>query len=425
MNILVTGASGYIGSRFVSYALAHNHHIIVASRKRLESAHQWMHFDINDSTRIILPEDVDAVIHLAANTSSAEDYSEHEITAAKNLQAAANDHGAKFIFVSSQTARQDAPTIYGRTKWRIERNVLAYGGFVIRLGQVYGGLKKGLFGMLVSLVHRLPVLPAFIPSPLVQPIHVDDCAKALLRLVELKDIRSDVYSLGSPEPVSFSAFLQSIAHDRLRCYRLFVPIPIFMIKFLSRILGEELSNKFGLYRLDSLFDLPLMDTANDMHAIGIELRPLCVGMHRSGSNKRRRLIHEGIALLTYILKEKPSSVLVRRYVRMVEKLRKGSSLNISKWLLKWPTNLTLLDNPRAPSSQFMKEFIWRVDAATVVAEASPQGAKRLLGVETSTWKVASVLKIVTAVILELTWSLVRFIIPSFILIPRINESRDV
>ena len=425
MNIIVTGASGYIGSRFVSYALMHNHHIISASRQRLDIAQQWMEFDLNNSAEIILPEEVDAVIHLGANTSSAEDYSEHEVAAAKKMQAAANNCGAKFIFVSSQAAREDAPTIYGRTKWRIEKNVLTHSGFVIRLGQVYGGQKRGLFGTLVNLVERLPVLPAFIPSPFIQPIHVDDCAMALLRFVELKDKRSDVYCLGSVTPVSFTDFLQAISNNRLRCYKFFVPTPVFLISFFSKILGEQLANKFGLYRLNSLFDLPLMDTENDMHDIGIELRPLFSGMHRSGDNRRRRLIHEGTALLTYILREKPTSTLVRRYVRMVEKLKKGEPLAISTWLLRWPASLVLLDNPRASKTKFMNEFIRRVDAATVLAEASGQGAVRFLGAMESMWKITSLFKIITAVTLELVWNVIRLILPKFIFRSRTNRGHDV
>jgi len=37
--------------------------------------------------------------------------------------------------------------------------------------------KRGLFGTLVKVVRRLPLLPTFLPAPKIQPIHVDDLAE--------------------------------------------------------------------------------------------------------------------------------------------------------------------------------------------------------------------------------------------------------
>jgi NADH dehydrogenase len=422
MKIIVTGASGYIGTRFVSYALTHNHQVVAASRHPLEAVPQWLPFDLNTSLKLTMSEDIDAVIHLAADTLAGENDKQHEVAAARALIAAASEVGAKFVFVSSQTAREDAPTSYGRTKWRIEQDVLAANGLVVRLGQVYGGPERGLFGTLVSLVRRLRVLPAFMPSPLVQPIHVDDCAKGLLRLVELKDIRSDVYCLASPEPVSFTEFLQSIARNRVRGRKFFVPVPIPLVRFLTRILGVELTARFGLHRLNSLFDLPPMNTAADLHTIGLELRTLHSGMHLSGSDSRRRLIQEGTALLTYVLKEKPNSELVRRYVRMVEKLRAGTPLDLPPRLFQWPTALALLDDRVFANSPPGEEFGWRVDAATVIAEASVQGAVRFLGSARSTERHSALIRMAVAVSSELAWRMLRLVFPSSLL--RVSKRRS-
>src|SRR5690606_18848395 len=99
---------------------------------------------------------------------------EMEIHAASALLSATTALKARFIFVSSQTAQAGAPTQYGRTKHSIEQLVLESGGIVIRPGMVYGGPSLGLNGTLSRLVRKLPVLPAFLPSPRVQPVHVDD-----------------------------------------------------------------------------------------------------------------------------------------------------------------------------------------------------------------------------------------------------------
>jgi nucleoside-diphosphate-sugar epimerase len=418
MKILITGASGYIGKSLVKIAAAHNHQIVGASRRPMESVSLWFPFDLDSSSELTLPEDIDAVIHLASHTSAADKnnkQNEPEVAAACALITAAHKIGAKFIFVSSQTAREKAPTTYGRTKWHIEQDVLAANGLVVRLGQVYGGPEQGLFGTLVNLVRRLRVLPAFVPSPLVQPIHIDDCAEGLLRYIELKEMDSGVYCLASPEPISFATFLKSIARNRVRGQRLFVPVPTLLIKIMTNILGSELTAKHGLHRMNSLFDLSPMDTATDLCTIGLELRSLHSGMHRSGSDRRRRLIREGTALLTYLLKDKPTSQLLRRYVYMVEKVRGGTPLDLPSWLLQWPVTFALLDDRSSGNSPQLNELDWRLDAAMVLAEASVQGAVRFLGPVRSTKQYLAIIRMAAAVGLELLWRLLRFIFPSSIL----------
>jgi len=413
LKILITGASGYVGSQLVKInAIKKNHQIVLASRHRHDGVQQWVHFDLNNVSSCTVPESIEVIIHLAVDTSGNDEVRRHEVDAAKALIDEARKIGAKFLFASSQTAREDAPTNYGRTKWRIEQEVLAANGLVVRLGQVYGGPERGLFGTLTSFMQRLPVLPAFIPSPKVQPIHVDDCAEGLLKLVDHKSIKSGVYCLASPEPISFTQFLRSIAISRVRRRKFFVPVPAFLVKFTTGIISKKISTRLGLNRLNSLFDLPLMNTVADLEIVGLTLRPLSAGMHKSGNDRRCRLIQEGVALLTYILKEKPNSNLVRHYVRMAEKLRTGTALDIPVWMIRWPITLTLLDDRANTSLWQREEFAWRIDAATVIAEASRQGAARFLGSTKTMCPLTALFRMAVAVSSEIAWRLMRLVIPS-------------
>ncbi len=412
MKIVVTGASGYIGKRLVSCALAHNHQLVVASRYPYQTVLEWLPYEISDSAGFILPDQVDVVIHLAANTSTEVGSEEQELVAANNLLLSSGIVGAKFIFISSQTAREDAPTNYGRTKWLIEREVLAANGIVIRLGQVYGGPEQGLFGTLVSIVRRYSVLPAFIPSPIVQPIHVDDCAEGILRLIEQKDRQSRVYCFAASTPIPFTEFLRSIAKNRVRHRKIFIPIPTFLVFVFIRVIGGTLSEKHYLNRLKSLFDIPVMSTAPDLGIVNLKLRRLSSGMDRSGNDRRRRLIKEGIAVLSYLLKEKPHPVLIRRYVHMVDKLRAGTPLDLPNWLSRFPAGLFLLDRHATKQSEFLKEIAWRLDAATVIAEASRQGAIRFIGSTQIRSRATALLCIVIACISELVWRMIGLVTPS-------------
>ena len=167
IKIVITGATGYIGTRLSVLATRHGYDVVGASRQQPASCiATWLHFDLASNEAVVLPVGTNVVLHLAANTVATNPLdNDVDVAAAKGLIKSAQKAGARFIFVSSQTAREDAPTPYGRNKWRIEQAVLVAGGCVVRPGQVYGGDLRGLYGTLVKAVQKLPLLPAFIPSP--------------------------------------------------------------------------------------------------------------------------------------------------------------------------------------------------------------------------------------------------------------------
>ncbi len=409
MRMVITGATGYIGNSLTSLAVERGYDVVMASRQQpASSGASWLHFDLASSEVVALPAGTDVVVHLAANTGESNSLDEvGEVAAAQRLINSAHKAGARFIFVSSQTARADAPTAYGRIKWRIENDVLSAGGCVIRPGQVYGGELRGLYGTLVKIVQKLPLLPAFMPAPQVQPIHVDDLAEGLLRIAERGEVQSVVYYLATSVPISFSIFLSEIAKSRLRSRRVFVPVPVVAINFFVALLGATWRARLGLDRLRSLFDLPVMATASDLNQLGLTLRPLPTGLHPSGNDRRRRLLREGQALLIYILKAQPGSAVLRRYVRAIEALRGGREFGLPRIFLSYPILLSLLSKASWSDAAAGEEFIWRLDAATMLAEASPAGAGRFLGLGRRHGLPHSMLLIMIALVGEAFWRLTR------------------
>lgn len=427
MKVVVTGASGYIGSYFIQQLLSRGHDVVVASRNQLlSSTLSWIYFDLLSEDPIALPQGTDVVVHLAAITSQVNFFDEHvEVIAAQRLITSAENMGARFIFVSSQTAHVDAPTAYGRIKWRIELNVSKVGGWIVRPGLVYGGAEKGLFGTLTMYVRQLVVLPVFLPSPKIQPIHVSDLVDGLINLTERDSVPPGIFCLASPEPVSFHNFLAIIATCRIRRKRWFLPTPIFIIQGVRRILGTALCSRLGLERLNSLFNLPKIETVSDLNQLNLVLRPLSSGMHRSGNHRRRQLLSEGLALMSYILKERPSSRLLRHYVRAIEKMRDGFSLALPDWLLNRPALLVLLEGGAFKTMQKNIEFSWRLDAAMLLAEATPQGARRFINYHHRDRRWGSLIAILLVLMTELQWRILRLICKPFVwFLMRSTRERD-
>lgn len=414
MKLLITGATGYIGQRLISFATANGHEVICATRQPCPTAYTWLAYDLLGPAPDC-PTEMQALIHLAADTSTGIHISpDDEVRAAQALIRCAHQGSARFIFISSQTADPTAPSAYGRTKWRIEQEVLAAGGVVIRPGQVYGGPERGLFGVLSGLVRRFPIIPILLPAPYVQPIHVDDLAASIMAVVAREDIRSEIFNLGAVQPISFGRFLMSIAVHRVHAARLPIPLPVALLKLLGLSLGQSLSIKLGIDRIFSLINLPHMDSERSLQKLGIVLRPLAHGMHRSGHGQRRQVLQEATVLLNYLLKCPPQRSLLSRYTRALERAGKTQPVISSRLLMRWPILLTLLDNHGILKQPCGQELSWRLQVALSIAEASPQGAKSFLGTLQQQNLVTTLIGLVLTSVKELVWRLSALLCRPFV-----------
>ncbi|BBP58648.1 sugar nucleotide-binding protein [Pseudomonas sp. St316] len=408
MKLLITGATGYIGQRLSALAAASGHEVMCATRQPCPATYAWLPYDLRGPAPEC-PTGTQVLIHLAADTSTAALGADDEVKAAQALIQCAQQGSARFIFISSQTAEATAPGVYGRTKWRIEQHVLAAGGTVIRPGQVYGGPERGLFGLLSGLVRRSPFIPILMPAPGVQPIHVDDLATSILAVVERNDIHAEILNLGAVQPIAFDRFLMSIAAHRVRAARLPVPLPVALLRLLRLSLGQSLSAKLGLERIFSLIHLPPMDSERSLQKLGIQLRPLAHGMHRSGHGQRRGLLQEAAILLNYLLKRPPQRSLVSRYARALERAGKTRAILHSRWMMRWPILLALLDNPGVLHKPDGQELSWRLQVALGIAEASPQGAQVFLGAQQPRRLVATLVALGLTSVKALAWKIAALI----------------
>lgn len=399
MKICITGCTGYIGSHLIKKCESLKYKIVGLSRKKINSEFvEWVYFDLFELSQTQLPDDVDIIIHLAtANSIGSQLNIEQESLAAEYLIDKAVKINAMFIFISSQTASAKSHNLYGLSKWQIEKKVLDSGGVVIRPGLVYGGEPKGLFGFILKLVDRFSILPSFIPSPNIQPIHVDDLCECIL-LISTKKIKSKIYYLGSPHLISFYYFLRQIAQERIRKCRFFLPTPTFLVYIFSFLLSKSYNFKLGIVQLKSLFELPVMNTRQSLDQIKFQLRPLCSGMHPSGNNLKRLMLIEGKIFFSYINPYSMKLFSLRRYVKYVEKFQGGKILNLSKFFLFTPSLVMLFEFDDTKLA-WNKSFHQRLDSATFLFEASKEGANLFLTTTRNSF-LSSLSKLIKILILE-------------------------
>ena len=285
--MLVTGATGFIGSRLAALALARGYSVKTLTRSDWSGSPsvpaELRYFG---SLPDEIPEEslqaVRVVVHCAAIADPDEESaSAVNVQGTMRLARLARESGVRtFIFLSSQSARPNALSAYGKSKYAAERALMDMDGLnviILRPGLVTGTGNRGLFQNMSRMVETLPLVPLLGGGKsIVQPIHIDDLCEAIFRCDERAlELQKRILHLGDPHGVSLGQFLQIIAEVRLGRRRVMVPIPLEPLASglrLTENLGIRLpinsSNLKGLKLVEK------METEADLAELSLTLRPI-------------------------------------------------------------------------------------------------------------------------------------------------------
>jgi nucleoside-diphosphate-sugar epimerase len=238
VRILLTGATGFIGSRLLP-ELADRHETFAITRRsatRPFDGTEWVVHDLAyPLTASRLPSEIDAVIHLAQSRQyrdfpqAASDVFAVNVQSTFHLLEYARGAGARaFLYASSggvylpsaQPLSECDPTeptsFYLSSKCAAEALVSGYRSIlttvILRFFFVYG---PGQRGMLVpSLLERIltggTVIVEGNPGRRVNPIYVGDAIRAFEPALELQ--ASDVLNVAGDDPVTIDGLVRAIEH---------------------------------------------------------------------------------------------------------------------------------------------------------------------------------------------------------------------
>ena len=255
--ILITGASGFLGSAVVRLAREHGLAIRAMARptSRLDllpnlNPEEIVRADMaNPASLADAVKGVTAVIHCAATTSQGAPDLELSrrinVAGTQALIDACKSAGVlRFINISSQSAHPANPSVYGKTKLEQDERVKASGldWTILRPSIIYGPQSKGIFDKMLQYCRKLPVIPIIGPGrEEMRPIHVDDVAAAALTCIDEPRTIGQTYDLGGADVVSFNDFIGQIL-DALgrKAWRFHLPIPIALA--IARVLSAMMKN---------------------------------------------------------------------------------------------------------------------------------------------------------------------------------------
>ena len=243
--IAVIGGTGFLGTHLAQHLLARGARLRIGSRrpekafaiKPLGNLGSVQVVAVNvtkpDSVRVALT-GVDAVVNLVG--AFAGDLDAVQGAGAGRVAAMARDAGAQaFVQVSAIGADAQSPVAYARTKAAGEEVVLAAfpGAVVVRPSILFGSddhfltMFAGLMGM--------PVLPVFAPGAQLQPLDVDDAARAIGNVLAARGAHAGkTFEIAGPEVMTMLDLNQRIARATQRS-PLFIGLPDGVSKLIAAL----------------------------------------------------------------------------------------------------------------------------------------------------------------------------------------------
>lgn len=185
--VALTGATGFVGAATLEAALAAGYHVRALTRRTQppRAGVDWVPGDLADTAALAeLTRGAETTIHVAGvvNAPDAAGFEEGNVTGTLNLIETVVAKGIRrFVHVSSLSAREPELSVYGASKAKAEKLVMAspLDWTIVRPPAIYGPRDKDMFELFRAA--RWGVIPTPREGR-ASMIHVEDLARLLVAL---------------------------------------------------------------------------------------------------------------------------------------------------------------------------------------------------------------------------------------------------
>jgi len=281
--ILVTGATGFVGSRFCEVVIQHGWRVRRAVHQASGLPDEVVAGDVTGNTSWSEAlKNVEIVVHIAARVhimddSATDPLSEFRKTNTEgtlNLAQQAAVAGVKrFIFISSakvngemtppgQSFKPDDEAIptdpYALSKYEAEQGLLKLARetdmevVIIRPPLVYGPGVKANFASMMKWINKGIPLPFGAIHNQRSLVALENLVSFIIHCIDHPKAKNEIFLISDGEDVSTTELLQKVAVALGKKSRL-VPVPVSWMRFVAKLLGKEaVANRlFGSLQVDS------------------------------------------------------------------------------------------------------------------------------------------------------------------------------
>lgn len=311
MNILITGAFGFVGASLSARLTSANKHRLIAVDLVEPEHHHYSEFITWDELQTLNGRNIDSVIHLAGkahdtkNRSKAEAYFEINTgLTQKVFDYFLHSDARKFIFFSSVKAAADTVQgefltedvvpqpkgPYGESKIKAEEYILskrevyeAKGKqvYILRPCMIHGPGNKGNLNLLYNLVSKGIPWPLGAYENKRSFCSVDNISYVVGQLISRENIPDGIYHIGDDEALSTNDIIRLISQSVNKKPRIW-NLPQGLVVGYAGV-GNVLHLPLNKERLNKLTENYVVSNAKIKAALGIERMPVSAreGMMRT------------------------------------------------------------------------------------------------------------------------------------------------
>lgn len=236
MNVLVTGATGYIGGRLVPRLVASGHSVACLTRKpgRL-AGREWGAVDVRQgdvldrSSLDSALADIDVAYYLVHSMAEGEEgFEERDRVAAENFGAIARAAGVQRIIYLGGLGVDDNDLSSHLASRQQVGDVLRRSGVAVTefRAAVVVGSGSISFEMIRYLTERLPVMitPRWVTTQC-QPIAIENVLNYLTEALNVPDSAGRIFEIGGPDVMTYGDMMRGYAAAR-QLRRFLIPVPV-------------------------------------------------------------------------------------------------------------------------------------------------------------------------------------------------------